>query len=665
MLTLIRWIICVFPLFCFSQAYAAESLDKIVLQLPWYHQFQFAGYYAAVEQGYYKDAGLDVTLKSGRPKLCAADEVVAGRAEYGVGRAGLLLHYLKGKPLVALAAVFQHSASVMLARQDSGIYTPQDMMGRRVMLLEGDDAAAYHATFKSVGITPGQINIIPSSYEIDDLIRGETDVFNAYISNEPFFLEQQGIPYTIIKPSDYGIDFYGDTLFTSEGELAAHPDRVKAFRYASMRGWEYALAHHEEMIELLINKYKVTKTKSHLRYEADAIEKLILPELVEIGHMLPERWQHMAETFTQLGMIDVDARDSLKDFIYIPPREPDYAQLRRIAVSVALVLIFASIIMLFYFNRRLQRVLAVRTAELTRSERLFREIYNNIHSGVAIYEAVDNGNDFIIKDLNPAGLKHSQVERGSILNKSVKEVFPGVVDLGLFAVFQRVWQMGTPEHQQTSLYEDDRVKLWVENYVCKLPSGEIVAVYDDMTERHEAKRKQDFLQKRLEALWKISSMLDFDMDSICDAILEEIVGMTESKYGIYCFMDEHEQVLKLYSCSNDKVKGCLEGRIPKDSLEKSTLWENAVRDRKPCITNDYQQESRNKEGSSAGNVPFTRAMSVPILLVDRIVAVATVVDKVTDYSEEDMKQMVAFLMSVQILLDRKRTELAITQDKEV
>lgn len=108
----------------FTLAAAGEASDKIVLQLPWHHQFQFAGYYAAIEQGYYRAAGLDVTVVSGTPQRLPVTEVLAGRAQYGVARAELLLHRLKGQPVVALAAIFQHSAIAMLARRDSGIRTP-------------------------------------------------------------------------------------------------------------------------------------------------------------------------------------------------------------------------------------------------------------------------------------------------------------------------------------------------------------------------------------------------------------------------------------------------------------------------------------------------------------------------------------------------------------
>jgi ABC-type nitrate/sulfonate/bicarbonate transport system substrate-binding protein len=100
----------------------AEPID---LQLRWHHQFQFAGYYAAVQQGYYKKVGLDVVIHNGTPEKIPVNEVLQGHAQYGVANSELLLARLKGEPLVLLAAIYQHSPSVLLARKDAGIFFTQ------------------------------------------------------------------------------------------------------------------------------------------------------------------------------------------------------------------------------------------------------------------------------------------------------------------------------------------------------------------------------------------------------------------------------------------------------------------------------------------------------------------------------------------------------------
>ncbi len=176
------------------------------------------------------------------------------------------------------------------------------MAGRRVMLMKGINSTEHLAVLRNEGLSEDNIIRQASSYNIEDLIDGKTDVFNAYSTNEPFYLEERHITYSIIRPRDYGTDFYGDVLFTCTLELTNYPKQVKAFREASLQGWEYALDHPDEIIDLLISKYGVTKSREHLQFEADAIKKLIMPELVEIGHMNPGRWQRMADIFVQLGM---------------------------------------------------------------------------------------------------------------------------------------------------------------------------------------------------------------------------------------------------------------------------------------------------------------------------------------------------------------------------
>ena len=243
-----------------SKKFSENDLKHVNLQLVWLHQFQFAGYYAALEKGFYREAGFKVTISEGGPGRSPVNEVISGRASYGVGKGEILLHRLHGKPVVAIAVIFQHSAIILLAKKESGIDNPQRMIGRRVMRLKGDDAAEDIAMFRKEGISLEQINIIPSTYDIKDLIDDKVDVFNAYITNEPYFLKVRSIPVSIISPRTYGIDFYGDCLFTSEQELKEHPKQVKAFREASLRGWEYAMAHPEEIVDL-IKKSMVLKNR--------------------------------------------------------------------------------------------------------------------------------------------------------------------------------------------------------------------------------------------------------------------------------------------------------------------------------------------------------------------------------------------------------------------
>jgi len=137
---------------------------------------------------------------------------------------------------------------------------------------------------------------------------------------------------------------------------------------------------------------------------------------------------------------------------------------------------------------------------LIESEDVFKELFNNMSSGVVVYESVKGGKNFVIKDINKAGEQISQVKREEVLGKLVTVIFPDVKDLGLFAVFQRVLKTGISENLPVSQYIDDRRSHWVENYVYKLPSGYIVALYDNVTERKNAEEKLAKSEKELRKL---------------------------------------------------------------------------------------------------------------------------------------------------------------------
>jgi ABC-type nitrate/sulfonate/bicarbonate transport system substrate-binding protein len=323
---------------------ASDAPEVINFQLRWHHQFQFAGYYAAIEKGYYLNEGLDVRLHEGAPGKAPVDEVLAGRAEYAEANSELLYARLKGKPLVALAAIFQHSPSILIARKDDKIYSPHDLIGKKIMLMSKQFDADFVAMFSREGIKENSIEIIPSSYNIEDLISGKVSAFNSYMTNEPYFLKQRGFDFTVIDPSTYGIDFYSDVLFTSEQEIDEHPQRVAAFRRATLQGWRYAMDHPDEIIDLLVNKYNVPKSKEHLEFEAKTMRQLIFPDLIEIGTMNPGRWQNMATAFSEAGMLD--GEPSIEGFLYDPNPRQDVGKLKTVIFALSLLSAAALLVVL-------------------------------------------------------------------------------------------------------------------------------------------------------------------------------------------------------------------------------------------------------------------------------------------------------------------------------
>ncbi|MGD2085884.1 MAG: histidine kinase dimerization/phosphoacceptor domain -containing protein [Candidatus Aminicenantes bacterium] len=195
--------------------------------------------------------------------------------------------------------------------------------------------------------------------------------------------------------------------------------------------------------------------------------------------------------------------------------------------------------------------------ELQKSEARYRELFENMSSGVAVYEAVNNGADFVFKDFNKAGERIDNIKREDLTGRKVTRVFPGIKKLGLLEVFQQVWRSGKPRHQPISLYRDRRILGWRENYVYKLPTGEIVAVYDDVTEQKKAEnelknslREKEILLKEVHHRVKnnmavISSLLNLQAEKFEDpAVLN---AFRDSRHRIRSMALVHE---KLYQAKD-------------------------------------------------------------------------------------------------------------------
>src|SRR6266699_2199569 len=222
-LALLRRLIVVASL-VLAASHPATALDAASIQLKWKHQFQFAGYYQAIEQGFYRAAGLDVTIREGGPDIDVSEEVAGGRAAFGVCNAGVLRDWAAGRRLVVLAVIFQRSPAVILVARRADISSVSDLRGRTLMDTPGSDEIA--AMLKREGIDYQSMLRVPHEGNPRDLLAGRADAMIAYSTNEPFVLEQLGAAYRTFAPAASGIDFYGDNLCTSEAELKAHPNRV-------------------------------------------------------------------------------------------------------------------------------------------------------------------------------------------------------------------------------------------------------------------------------------------------------------------------------------------------------------------------------------------------------------------------------------------------------
>ncbi len=351
----------------FAGGEGGRAPDRVTLQLKWTHAFQFAGYYAALEKGYYREAGLDVTIVEATPGVDPIKNVLEGRAQFGVGTSSLLLERGAGRPVVALAVIFQHSPYVLIARRESATQGIHDLVGKRIMLEpQSDEVLAY---LKAEGIPLARITRVEHTYDTRDLIEGRVDAIAGYIINQPYDLDRARFPYDIYTPRSAGIDFYGDNLFTTEAELQAHPARVKAFRAASLRGWQYAIEHPEEIVDLILARYSQRRTRDYFLFEARQMMALLRPELIEVGYMYPGRWRHIAATYADIGMLRPDF--DLKGFLYDPhPPPPDLRWLYALAGAVALVM--AIVLLIAGYIHRINARLREEAAERERAEERFR-----------------------------------------------------------------------------------------------------------------------------------------------------------------------------------------------------------------------------------------------------------------------------------------------------
>jgi class 3 adenylate cyclase/ABC-type nitrate/sulfonate/bicarbonate transport system substrate-binding protein len=300
---LLRWLITAAWLTVLA-SHPAAALDQVSLQLKWKHQFQFAGYYAALEQGFYRNAGLDVSIREGGPDIDVAEAVANGKADFGVCSSSVLREWAAGRRLVVLAVIFQQSPAIILVPRRADISSVSDLRGRTLMDAPGSDEIA--AMLKHEGVDYAALPRIDHRGDPRDLLAGRADAMVAYSTNEPFVLEQLGASFRTFSPSAYGIDFYGDNLCTSETEVRAHPERVAAFRAASLKGWAYALAHREATVDLILRSYSQKKSREALLFEAARTDLLVGRGPGQIGEQDAARWRHIAATYRKLGMLSDD-----------------------------------------------------------------------------------------------------------------------------------------------------------------------------------------------------------------------------------------------------------------------------------------------------------------------------------------------------------------------
>ncbi|MCP5209259.1 MAG: ABC transporter substrate-binding protein [Hahellaceae bacterium] len=301
-----------------------SSAQPVVLQLKWDHEFQFAGFYAAKHLGYYDDVGLDVEIRSrvneDNSLKDVFTELSSGRAQFALSGPDLIIAAETYPSLRIAATLMQESPMVFVAREGEFV-SPAEFVGKRIVNAEPHwGPVEIHALMQAVGSRQTTLQAENLPPDLTLLTSGQVDLVMTYAPSAYWQAQEVGQTFDYFSARQYGVHFYGDTLIVDASFAEKNPDLTKKFIAASLRGWEYAMNHQDEISELIATKYKrrfdwYEDFAAYNRFEANFMSDLMLYPTVEIGHSSKERWQRTIKYFYDAGFIksELNASDLLLD----------------------------------------------------------------------------------------------------------------------------------------------------------------------------------------------------------------------------------------------------------------------------------------------------------------------------------------------------------------
>jgi NitT/TauT family transport system substrate-binding protein len=297
----------------------AQALTPVRLQLQWVTQSQFAGYYAALDQGFYADEGLDVRILEGAVDIVPQQVVAAGGAEFGIAWVPkVLASRAEGVDLVNIAQIFQRSGTLQVSWADSGITSPADWRGKRVGTWGFGNEFEVFAALRKFGIDPddpNQVTIVQQPFDMSLLLNREIDAAQAEIYNEYAQVLEAINPETgeLYQPADLAVIDYNDVgtamlqdhVFVRGDWLtqAGNEDIAVRFLRASFRGWMFCRDNLERCVEIVLANGP-TLGESHMTWQLNEINALIWPSPQGIGIMDPALWQQTVDIAVEFGVIN-------------------------------------------------------------------------------------------------------------------------------------------------------------------------------------------------------------------------------------------------------------------------------------------------------------------------------------------------------------------------
>ena len=281
------------------------------------------------------------------------------KADFAIGSSSLLIDRINGADVIALGAIFQESPLMLLVKKDSNINSVKDLKNKKIMITnDAANSASILAMLSANGLRESDFIRQEHSFNIEDLINGNSDAMASYISNEPILLKDKNIEYNIFHPKDFGFDFYNDILFTSSEFIKNNPKLTKDFYDATIKGWKYAFDNVGETAEIIFNKYNSqNKSLIHLVKEGEILKKMAYIYDEDIGHLDGKKLKNIISVFKLVGLVNKDT--DINAFIYDgnPHKLMTFEfthQQESLILLTMIFLLFTFLLIIYFFNKNHQ-----------------------------------------------------------------------------------------------------------------------------------------------------------------------------------------------------------------------------------------------------------------------------------------------------------------------